>query len=56
MRAKVSYADGRLAGDAGCRWKDPIKGAWTRRMSEREIQELSFPVAPVDLEAGESKT
>jgi DNA polymerase-3 subunit epsilon len=56
VRAKVSYDDRQLARDAGFRWNDPIKGAWARRMSTREIQELSFPVAPVDLEAGDSKT
>ena len=56
VRAKVSYDDRQLARDAGFRWNDPIKGAWARRMSEREIQELSFPVAPVDLDAGDSKT
>jgi DNA polymerase-3 subunit epsilon len=56
VRAKVSYDDRQLARDAGFRWNDPIKGAWARRMSERQIQELSFPVAPVDLEAGDSKT
>ena len=56
VRAKVSYDDRQLARDAGFRWNDPIKGAWARRMSEREIQELSFPVASVDLEAGDSKT
>ena len=56
MRAKVSYDDRQLARDAGFRWNDPIKGAWARRMSEREIQELSFQVVPVDLEAGDSKT
>ena len=56
VRAKVSYDDRQLARDAGFRWNDPIKGAWARRMSEREIQELSFPVSPVDLEAGDSKT
>ena len=56
VRAKVSYDDRQLARNAGFRWNDPIKGAWARRMSEREIQELSFPVAPVDLEAGDSKT
>jgi DNA polymerase-3 subunit epsilon len=56
VRAKVSYDDRQLARDAGFRWNDPIKGAWARRMSAREIQELSFPVVPVDLEAGDSKT
>jgi DNA polymerase-3 subunit epsilon len=56
VRAKVSYDDRQLARDAGFRWNDPIKGAWARRMSAREIQELSFSVVPVDLEAGDSKT
>ena len=56
VRAKVSYDDRQLARDAGFRWNDPIKGAWARRMSAREIQELSFPVVPVDLEAGDSKS
>ncbi|MDA7437274.1 3'-5' exonuclease [Synechococcus sp. AH-601-P06] len=53
VRAKVSYDDRQLARDAGFRWNDPIKGVWARRMSAREIQELSFPVVPVDLEAGD---
>ena len=56
VRAKVSYDDRQLARDAGFRWNDPIKGAWARRLSEREIQGLSFPVVPVDLEAGDSQT
>ena len=56
VRAKVSYDDRQLARDAGFRWNDPIKGAWARRLSEREIQGLPFPVVPVDLEAGDSQT
>ena len=56
VRAKVSYDDRQLARDAGFRWNDPIKGAWARRLSEREIQGLSFPVVPVDLEAADSQT
>jgi len=56
VRAKVSYDDRQLARDAGFRWNDPIKGAWARRLSEREIQGLPFPVVPVDLEASDSQT
>ena len=49
MRAKVSFDERHQAKAAGFRWNDPIKGAWTRRLSERECAELEFPVAPVEL-------
>ena len=49
MRAKVSFDERHQAKAAGFRWNDPIKGAWTRRLSERECAELAFPVAPVEL-------
>ena len=48
MRAQVSYDDRHLAREAGFRWNDPVKGAWVRRLSEREAEELAFPVVPVD--------
>ena len=51
MRARVSFDERHLATAAGFRWNDPIKGAWTRRVSDREIAGLEFPVAPVELEA-----
>ena len=51
MRARVSFDERHLAKAAGFRWNDPIKGAWTRRLSDREIAALEFPVAPVELEA-----
>ena len=51
MRARVSFDERHLAKAAGFRWNDPIKGAWTRRLSAREVAELEFPVAPVELEA-----
>lgn len=51
MRAKVSYDNRHLAREAGFRWNDPLRGAWTRRLSEREVAELCFAVAPVDLSA-----
>ena len=44
MLAQVSYEDRHLARDAGFRWNDPIKGAWTRRLSAREAETLPFPV------------
>ena len=51
MRARVSFDERHLAKAAGFRWNDPIKGAWTRRLSAREVAELEFPVTPVELEA-----
>jgi DNA polymerase-3 subunit epsilon len=46
MRAQISYDDRQLAREAGFRWNDPVKGAWTRRLSAREVEELPFPVVP----------
>ena len=48
MRAQVSYDDRQLAREAGFRWNDPVKGAWTRRLSAREAAELPFPVVTQD--------
>jgi DNA polymerase-3 subunit epsilon len=48
MKAQVSYDDRQLARDAGFRWNDPVKGAWTRRLSAREVGELPFPVVQQD--------
>ena len=48
VRAQVSYDQRHLARDAGFRWNDPVKGAWARRLSEREEQELPFSVVPVE--------
>ena len=47
MRARVSYDDRHLARDAGFRWNDPVKGAWSRRISAR-ADELPFPVSSVE--------
>tara|TARA_Y100001968_G_scaffold330263_1_gene381612 strand:- start:3449 stop:4258 length:810 start_codon:yes stop_codon:yes gene_type:complete len=49
MRAEVSYEERHLAKKAGFRWNDPVKGAWTRRLSDREIQDLEFTVVSVNL-------
>ena len=48
MRARVSYDDRHLAREAGFRWNDPVKGAWTRRLSQREVKSLDFPVEVVE--------
>lgn len=48
FRANLSYAERHRAKEAGFRWNDPVRGAWTRRLSEREAQALPFPVQPVD--------
>lgn len=44
MRAQISYDDRQLAREAGFRWNDPVKGAWSRRLSRREAEDLPFPV------------
>ncbi len=49
MKAEVSYDERHLAKEAGFRWNDPIRGAWTRRLSQREIEALSFPVIDAQL-------
>ena len=48
MRAQVSYAQRHLAKEAGFRWNDPIQGAWTRRLSDREAAKLDFQVVAID--------
>ena len=47
MRARVSFDERHLAKAAGFRWNDPIKGAWTRRLSDREVAELEFRSPPL---------
>ncbi|WP_413440303.1 3'-5' exonuclease [Synechococcus sp. MIT S1220] len=49
MRACVSYHDRQLARDAGFRWNDPVKGSWTRRLSDRDIAALDFAVEPIEM-------
>ena len=48
MRARVSYEDRHLAREAGFRWNDPVKGAWSRRISAEEADALPFPVVAVE--------
>ena len=48
-RAQVSYDERHLAREAGFRWNDPVNGAWSRRLSERQLETLKLPfnVVPV---------
>ena len=48
FRAEISYEQRHMAKNAGFRWNDAIQGAWSRRMSRREIGKLEFPVEAVD--------
>jgi len=48
VRAEISYDERYLAKNAGFRWNDAIKGAWSRKMSRREKEKLEFPVHEVD--------
>ena len=52
VRARLSYDERQLAKDAGFRWNEPVPKAWSRRLSEREIAALPFPVDPVEPGAG----
>ncbi|HBH73315.1 MAG TPA: DNA polymerase III subunit epsilon [Synechococcales bacterium UBA10510] len=45
--AQLPYAERFRAKQAGFRWNDPVAGAWSRRLSEREARSLPFPVQPV---------
>ena len=47
LRAEISYEERHLAKNAGFRWNDPIKGAWSRKMSRRDMKKLEFPVHEV---------
>jgi DNA polymerase-3 subunit epsilon len=49
-RAQVPYAERHRAKEAGFRWNEPVAGAWSRRLSEREAEALPFPVVPVEAE------
>ena len=48
LRAEISYEQRYLAKNAGFRWNDAIKGAWSRKMSRRDMEKLEFPVHEVD--------
>lgn len=48
FRAVISYEDRHLAKKAGFTWNSPVIGAWSRRLSEREVSSLSFNVVVVE--------
>ena len=48
LRAEISYEKRHLARNAGFRWNDAIKGAWSRKMSRRDMEKLEFPVHEID--------
>ena len=54
-RARLSYEERHKAREAGFRWNQPVSGAWSRRLSDREVARLPFPVVPVD-EAAELRS
>jgi len=51
LRAQISYEERYLAKNAGFRWNDAIKGAWSRKMSRRDMEKLDFTVNVVDFDA-----
>ena len=51
LRAEISYEERYLAKNAGFRWNDQIKGAWSRKMSRRDMKKLEFPVHEIDCHA-----
>ncbi len=53
VRARLSYDERQLAKEAGFRWNEPVPKAWSRRLSERELAALPFPVDPVEAEETE---
>ena len=50
-RARLSYAERHQAREAGFRWNDPVPGAWSRRLSQQDLEALPFAVVPVELES-----
>ena len=49
-RACLSYAERHRAREAGFRWNEPLRGAWSRRLSQRDVTLLTFPVELADAE------
>ena len=47
-RARLGYEERHKAREAGFRWNEPISGAWSRRLSDREAALLNFPVVAVE--------
>jgi DNA polymerase-3 subunit epsilon len=47
-RACLNYSERHRAREAGFRWNEPLRGAWSRRLSPREVTMLTFPVELVE--------
>ncbi len=47
VKAEISYEERHLAKKAGFRWNNPVAGAWSCRLSKREIKNLEFNVAEI---------
>ena len=56
MRAQVSYEQRYLAKKAGFAWNNPVPGAWTKRLSDRQLEKLDFSVIPVEIEESGTKS
>lgn len=50
-RANLPYAERHKAKQAGFRWNQPVRGAWSRRLSERQAQALVFEVQRVEADS-----
>lgn len=50
-RANLPYAERHKAKQAGFRWNEPVRGAWSRRLSERQAQALAFEVQRVEADS-----
>ena len=50
-RANLPYAERHKAKQAGFRWNEPVRGAWSRRLSERQAQTLAFEVQRVEADS-----
>jgi DNA polymerase-3 subunit epsilon len=48
FRACLSYSERQQAKEAGFRWNEPVRGAWSRRLSDREAAALPFLVQPLE--------
>jgi DNA polymerase-3 subunit epsilon len=50
-RANLPYAERHKAKQAGFRWNEQVRGAWSRRLSERQAQALAFEVQRVEADS-----
>jgi ActR/RegA family two-component response regulator len=50
-RANLPYAERHRAKQAGFRWNEAVRGAWSRRLSERQAQALPFLVQRVEVDS-----